>query len=33
VRHDLGATFAEVRLRSSGAARAHMSKVMTFDKP
>jgi ubiquinone/menaquinone biosynthesis C-methylase UbiE len=33
VRHDLGAAFAGVGLRPSGAARAHMSKVMTFDKP
>ena len=33
VRHDLGAAFADVGLRPSGAARAHMSKVMTFDKP
>jgi hypothetical protein len=33
VRHDLGAAFGDVGLRPSGAARAHMSKVMTFDKP
>jgi SAM-dependent methyltransferase len=31
--HDLGALFAEVGLQSKTAERAHMSKVMTFDKP
>jgi ubiquinone/menaquinone biosynthesis C-methylase UbiE len=33
VRHDLGALFAELGLRPTDAERAHMSKVMTFDKP
>jgi ubiquinone/menaquinone biosynthesis C-methylase UbiE len=33
VRHDLGALFAEAGLRPKSAERAHMSKVMTFDKP
>jgi hypothetical protein len=32
VRHDLGAAFTDAGLRPSGAARAHMSKVMAFDK-
>jgi ubiquinone/menaquinone biosynthesis C-methylase UbiE len=32
-RHDLGALFSEVGLQSKTAERAHMSKVMTFDKP
>jgi ubiquinone/menaquinone biosynthesis C-methylase UbiE len=31
--HDLGALFAGLGLGSVGAERAHMSKVMTFDKP
>jgi ubiquinone/menaquinone biosynthesis C-methylase UbiE len=33
VRHDLGALFADLKLRPSGAERAHMSKIMTFDRP
>jgi ubiquinone/menaquinone biosynthesis C-methylase UbiE len=33
VRHDLGTAFADVGLRPSGAVRAHMSKVMTFENP
>jgi ubiquinone/menaquinone biosynthesis C-methylase UbiE len=33
VRHDLGALFADLGLRPTGAERAHMSKVMTFDRP
>jgi ubiquinone/menaquinone biosynthesis C-methylase UbiE len=33
VRHDLRALFAEVGLQPRSAERAHMSKVMTFDKP
>jgi ubiquinone/menaquinone biosynthesis C-methylase UbiE len=33
VRHDLGALFAGVGLHLVGAERAHMSKVMTFDRP
>ena len=33
VRHDLGALFADLGLRPVGAERAHMSKVMTFDRP
>jgi ubiquinone/menaquinone biosynthesis C-methylase UbiE len=32
-RHDLRALFAETGLQPKGAERAHMSKVMTFDKP
>jgi ubiquinone/menaquinone biosynthesis C-methylase UbiE len=33
VRHDLGALFAELGLEPRSAERAHMSKVMTFDRP
>ena len=33
VRHDLRALFEGVGLRPIGAERAHMSKIMTFDKP
>jgi ubiquinone/menaquinone biosynthesis C-methylase UbiE len=33
VRHDLGALFAGLGLRPIGAERAHMSKVVTFDRP
>jgi ubiquinone/menaquinone biosynthesis C-methylase UbiE len=33
VRHDLRALFKGVGLRPIGAERAHMSKIMTFDKP
>jgi ubiquinone/menaquinone biosynthesis C-methylase UbiE len=33
VRHDLERLFAATGLRPNGAERAHMSKVMTFDKP
>jgi ubiquinone/menaquinone biosynthesis C-methylase UbiE len=33
VRHDLCALFAEAGLQPKRAERAHMSKVMTFDKP
>ncbi|MGH6900045.1 MAG: class I SAM-dependent methyltransferase [Geminicoccaceae bacterium] len=33
VRHDLRALFAEVGLQPRSAERAHMSKIMTFDKP
>ena len=33
VRHDLGALFAELGLGRRSAERAHMSKVMTFDRP
>ena len=33
VRHDLWALFKGVGLRPIGAERAHMSKIMTFDKP
>jgi ubiquinone/menaquinone biosynthesis C-methylase UbiE len=33
VRHDLRALFQEVGLGSMDAERAHMSKIMTFDKP
>jgi ubiquinone/menaquinone biosynthesis C-methylase UbiE len=33
VRHDFRALFAEAGLRPKSAERAHMSKVMTFDKP
>ena len=33
VGHDLAALFAEVGLLPKSAERAHMSKVMTFDKP
>ena len=33
VRHDLAALFAKLGLRPTGAERAHMSKVMTFDRP
>jgi hypothetical protein len=32
VRHDLGALFAELGLQLQRAERAHMSKIMTFDK-
>jgi ubiquinone/menaquinone biosynthesis C-methylase UbiE len=33
VRHDLRALFQGVGLQPIGAERAHMSKIMTFDKP
>jgi ubiquinone/menaquinone biosynthesis C-methylase UbiE len=33
VRHDLGVLFAELKLQPTVAQRAHMSKVMAFDKP
>jgi ubiquinone/menaquinone biosynthesis C-methylase UbiE len=33
VRHDLSALFAELGLAPQSAERAHMSKVMTFDRP
>ena len=33
VRSDLRALFEGVGLRPTGAERAHMSKIMTFDKP
>ena len=33
VRHDLAALFTRVGLQPKTAERAHMSKVMTFDKP
>ena len=33
VRHDLRALFQDVGLRPIAAERAHMSKIMTFDKP
>jgi ubiquinone/menaquinone biosynthesis C-methylase UbiE len=33
VRHDLRALFQDVGLQPTAAERAHMSKVMTFDKP
>jgi ubiquinone/menaquinone biosynthesis C-methylase UbiE len=33
VRHDLGALFADLGLRPLGAERAHMSKIMTFERP
>ena len=33
IRHDLRALFAEVGLLPKSAERAHMSKIMAFDKP